>query len=127
MTVTDCLISNSRYNIEQDKVDKYANQLSPVSWQMFTSNVAINSSANVLEQDGQRVVSGSASEIALIEFILKMQIDVNKFRKEESVRFFSFSFICEFIIIFIFLSLISIRRKLFEALPFPRPRNACLH
>jgi Ca2+-transporting ATPase len=94
MTVTDCLIGNTRYNIDETKVDQFANQLLLKSSKLFTDNVAINSSANVLEQDGERVVSGSASEIALIEFIIKMQIDVTKVRKEESakiIRNFAFS------------------------------------
>jgi hypothetical protein len=49
------------------------------------ANIVINSSANVLVQDGKRVVSGSASEIALLEFVQKFDVDVTKIRREEEV------------------------------------------
>jgi hypothetical protein len=66
MTVTNVLLGEYTFDLNKDKEAEFSKKLNPDLSKLFAQNVAINSSALVLEQDGKRVVSGSASEIGII-------------------------------------------------------------
>lgn len=95
MTVTNVHINHLAYDSEKGhKIDGFVSSLHKSKAAMLVANIVINSSANVLMQDGKRVVSGSASEIALLEFVQKFDVDIPKLRREEEervLRSFAFS------------------------------------
>jgi magnesium-transporting ATPase (P-type) len=101
MTVTNVNIGNTVYDADKgDKIETFQSNLSksvyskydiiirtnlPFNVIRLITNITINSSANVLVQNNQKVVSGSASEIALLEFVQNMDVDIEKERWNETV------------------------------------------
>lgn len=66
MTVTNVALSGgASFDLNQHgtKVGEFASGLNAELSRLFAQNISVNSSALVLEQNGKKVVSGSASEI----------------------------------------------------------------
>lgn len=92
MTVTHAAVGKGcNYDGDADQtVEKFKNKIHADLITLFIRNIVVNSSANVLEQNGKRTVSGSASEIALLEFAKKLDgVDIERMRKEESEKVIS--------------------------------------
>jgi hypothetical protein len=68
MTVTNVVFSGGAafdLNTHDTKIGEFASGLNGDLSRLFAQNISVNSSALVLDQDGKKVVSGSASEIGM--------------------------------------------------------------